>query len=135
MFTKPARILVIDDEEVIRRVLVAWLHRWGHDAIEAASAPAGLILMQEKPADILIVDLFMPAYTGLWMIERVRQRWPFTSIILASGADETTVQNATQQYGAINFVPKPFGRETIHQAVARAMESRAPSPTPDPSRG
>jgi two-component system KDP operon response regulator KdpE len=126
--TETARILVVDDEEIIRRMLVTWLLRWGHDVIEAESAPAALALMEENPAEILIVDLIMPVYTGFWLIERVHQRWPSTCIIVESGAheDEVNFQNA-RGLGAMAFLPKPFGRELIHQTLTRFIHRcRAP---------
>jgi DNA-binding NtrC family response regulator len=123
--TQMARILVVDDEENVRRVIVAWLSRWGHTVDEADSADAGLAIMEANPADILIVDLIMPTHSGLWLIERVRERWPSTSIIVESGSqDELNIQSA-KRYGAIAFVPKPFGREMFHQAIAQAVLNRS----------
>ena len=123
--TQMARILVVDDEENVRRVIVTWLTRWGHTVAEADSADAGLAIMEANPAEILIVDLIMPTHSGLWMIERVRERWPSTSIIVESGAqDETQIQSA-KRHGAIAFVPKPFGREMFHQAIEQAVRARS----------
>ena len=89
--------------------------------------------MEESPAEILIVDLIMPVHTGLWLIERVHERWPSTCIIVESGAheDEVNIQSARGQ-GAMAFMPKPFGREIIHQAVTRLLH-RCRSPHGAPS--
>ena len=119
--TRMARILVVDDEDVVRRVIATWLKRWGHTVVEADSADAGLAIMEANPVEILVVDLIMPTHSGLWMIERVRQRWPSTPIIVESGAhDDAKIQSA-KRYGVIAFVPKPFGREMIHQAIEQAV--------------
>ena len=121
--TRMARILVVDDEEVVRRVIATWLKRWGHTVVEADSADAGLALMEANPVEILVVDLNMPTHSGLWLIERVRERWPSTPIIVESGAhDDDKIQSA-KRYGVIAFVPKPFGRETIHQAIEQALHN------------
>ena len=121
--TQVARILVVDDEDVVRRVIVTWLMRWGHTVVEADSADAGLAIMEANPAQILVVDLNMPTHSGLWLIERVRERWPATPIIVESGAyDDAKIQSA-KRYGVIAFVPKPFGREMIHQAIEQAVQN------------
>ena len=122
--TETARILIVDDEHLVRRVIATWLIRWGHEVIEADSAEAALAIMEAEPAEILIVDLIMPMHSGLWLIERVHERWPSTSIIVESGAqDEAKIQGA-RRCGAMAFVPKPFGREMIHQAVEQAIRNR-----------
>jgi DNA-binding NtrC family response regulator len=120
-----ARILVVDDEELVRRVIVTWLTRWGHSVSQADSANAGLAIMEADPAEILIVDLKMPTHSGLWMIERVRERWPSTSIIVESGADDETEIQRAKRFGAVAFVPKPFGREMFHQAIEQAVRDRS----------
>jgi len=121
--TRFARILVVDDEDVVRRVIVTWLMRWGHTVVEANSADAGLAIMEANPVEILVVDLNMPTHSGLWLIERVRQRWPSTPIIVESGAhDDAKIQTA-KRHGVIAFVPKPFGREMIYQAIEQAVHN------------
>jgi DNA-binding NtrC family response regulator len=115
---------VVDDDYLVRRVIVGWIRRWGYEVVEADSAVRGLALMEENPAEILIVDLIMPVHGGLWLLERVQQRWPSTSIIVESGSqDEDTILRA-KRYGATAFVPKPFGHEMIHQALEQAVRTR-----------
>jgi two-component system cell cycle response regulator len=115
---------VVDDDPLIRRVIVVWLRRWGYEVAEADSAAGGLALMEANPADVLIVDLIMPVHSGLWLLERVQQRWPLASVIVESGSqDEASILSA-KRYGAKAFVPKPFGHEMIHQALEQAIRSR-----------
>jgi DNA-binding NtrC family response regulator len=120
-----ARILVVDDEHLIRRVLVQWLRRWGHEVVEADSAQAALAVMEANPAEILLVDLIMPVHTGLWLIERVRERWPSATIIVESGAQEEANIMSAKRAGAVAFLPKPFGREMIYQAIEQAIQDRS----------
>ena len=94
---------------------------WGHQVVEADSAVAALAVMDSDPAAILIVDLTMPVYGGMWLIERVRESWPSTHIIIVSGAQDEGVIRTAKERGAIAFVPKPFHREMIHQAIAQAL--------------
>jgi FixJ family two-component response regulator len=57
---------------------------------------------------------------GVWLLERVRAKWPQTKIIMASGVVEMDVVKKSQRLGAIDFVTKPFGREMLRQALDRA---------------
>ena len=84
---------------------------------------AALALMEANPAEILIVDLMMPVHGGLWLIERIRERWPATPVIIVSGAQDEKQIRSAKGHGAIAFVPKPFHREMIHQAIDQALRS------------
>ena len=103
---------------------------WGYDVLQAESANSALALMEASPADIVVVDLTMPVHGGLWLMERIQERWPGTSFIVASGAQEETTIRSAKRLGAIAFVPKPFGQELIYQALEQALRSRQPPDIP-----
>ena len=122
-----AKILVVDDEVLIRDVLSRRLTQWGHEVVTAPGAEAALIEMEKAPAQIVFVDVIMPLHDGLWLVKQLRERWPATIVVAVSGAlgMETVVQ--MRQYGAIDYVTKPIGREMLHQALERAL-ARLPAP-------
>ena len=121
-----ARILVVDDEDSVRRMLATWLRLWARDVIDVNSAEAALRAMEANPADILLIDLIMPVRSGRWLIERVRERWPLAAIIAQSGTIEETVIASAMHAGAIAFLPKPFTREMLYQALEQALGSITP---------
>ena len=116
-----AKILVVDDEALIRDVLSRRLTQWGHEVVTAPCAEAALVEMEKRPAEIVFSDVIMPLHDGLWLAKQLRERWPDTIIVAVSGALEVQTVVKMRQYGAIDYVTKPIGREMLHQALERAL--------------
>ena len=117
-----AYVLVVDDEEPIRRLLTRWLAGWGYEAKEAANADEALERMTAEPAAIMLCDVMMPIHDGMWLAEQVRERWPQTVVIMASSAQDMETVMRMRKLGAVDYVTKPFGRELLRQALLRASE-------------
>jgi CheY-like chemotaxis protein len=115
-------VLVVDDEEQIRRLLTRWLAGWGYDAKEAANADDAIVMMTSQPADIILCDVNMPVHDGIWLAEQVRGRWPQTAVIMASSAQDMDTVMRMRKQGAVDYITKPFGREMLRQALQRASE-------------
>jgi len=123
-----ARILVVDDEASIRDVLTRRLTQWGHDVVTAAGAEAAVAVMATAAADIVFCDVIMPLFDGVWLAQQIRERWPNTVIVAVSGAQEMATVVKMRQYGAVDYVPKPIGREMLHQALERALAKMPAAP-------
>jgi diguanylate cyclase (GGDEF)-like protein len=135
-------VLVVDDEDAVRGLLTRWLTSWGYRVQEAVSAKDALEQMTAEPAFILFTDLIMPVHDGMWLTEQVRQRWPSTIVVVASGMDDPPTAQALRKQGAVDYIPKPLGREAVRQALERALaqastmknlavpEAIVPSPPP-----
>ena len=117
-----AYVLVVDDEEAIRRLLIRWLEGWGYEARQAANAEEALEIMTANAAEIMLCDVMMPVHDGIWLAEQVRNRWPQTAVIMASGAQDLETVMRMRKQGAVDYVTKPFGREMLRQALQRAGE-------------
>ena len=115
-----AYVLVVDDEEAIRRLLTRWLSGWGYEAKEAANADEAIEIMAKEPAEIMLCDVMMPVHDGIWLAEQVRGRWPRTAVIMASSAQDMETVMLMRKQGAVDYVTKPFGREMLRQALQRA---------------
>lgn len=115
-----AYVLVVDDEEAIRRLLTRWLSGWGYEAKEAANADEAIEIMAQEPAEIMLCDVMMPVHDGIWLAEQVRSRWPQTAVIMASSAQDMETVMRMRKQGAVDYVTKPFGREMLRQALQRA---------------
>ena len=115
-------VLVVDDEESIRKLLTRWLEGWGYESREAANATAAIEQMSIEPATIMLCDVMMPVHNGVWLAEQVRARWPETAVIMASSAQDMDTVTRMRQQGAVDYVTKPFGREMLRQALQRASE-------------
>jgi DNA-binding NtrC family response regulator len=122
-----AKILVVDDEALIRDVLSRRLTQWGHEVVTASGAEAALAEMEKAPAQIVFSDVIMPLHDGLWLAQKLLERWPDAIIVAVSGALEVQTVVKMRQYGAIDYVTKPIGREMLHQALERALARLAAS--------
>jgi two-component system response regulator DctR len=69
----------------------------------------------------------MPLHDGLWLAQKLLERWPDAIIVAVSGALEVQTVVKMRQYGAIDYVTKPIGREMLHQALERALARLAAS--------
>lgn len=110
-----AKIIVIDDEAVIRGVIKMFLERAGHEVIEASEGEAGLILQREHEADLIIADLIMPN-NGFSLIGKLRREYPKIGIIAVSGTGGEDTRKASE-LGADRTLEKPFTREELLKAV------------------
>lgn len=115
-----AYVLVVDDEDAIRHLLVRWLAGWGYEAKQAANADDALEIMAAEPAEIMLCDVMMPVHDGIWLAEQVRSRWPQTAVIMASSAQDMETVMRMRKQGAVDYVTKPFGREMLRQALQKA---------------
>ena len=120
-------VLVVDDERLVRESLVRWLKSLGHRAVSVERADAAIDEITKQLPTVVIADVQMPMFDGLWLLEHIRARWPSLPVIMASGAslDEQAAVKAAQ-LGATDFIAKPFGRATLSQALLRATQGADP---------
>jgi putative two-component system response regulator len=116
-----SRILVIDDEDVIRVLVMEILEAAGHEVIGAESAERALTLLDDE-FDLVVSDVIMPGLSGLELLEAVRSRQASLPVVLVTGAGtyETLSQALTR--GAAGLVTKPFAHADLQSAVAHALE-------------
>ncbi len=122
-----SRILVIDDEEVIRHLVVEILESAGHTVSAAASAEGALRLLEHAEFDLVVSDVIMPGLSGLELLERVRSQQASLPVVLITGAGtyETLSQALTR--GAAGLVTKPFAHADLQAAVTDALQRAARS--------
>lgn len=117
------RVLVVEDEAKLRRVVQLQLQSAGFEVQQAESAEAALRL--SDPADLVITDLKLPGMDGLQFLSVLRQQNPHTPVIVitAFGSVETAVE--AMKAGAADFVTKPFSLDHLLTVVQKALEVRA----------
>lgn len=122
-----ARILVIDDEPLVREMLRETLRRAGHDAEIAADGREGLTLYHSHPADIVITDIFMPEQEGLETIRDLRRDDPHVKVIAISGGSPLRNANVLEwaaASGADYTFQKPVDRHELLRAVEDCLEGK-----------
>ena len=122
---KMERILVVDDDAVIREGLRRILGLEGYEVETLPNGQSALDLLQARNFDLLITDLKMPGISGLEVLQAVRVLQPGMPIILITGY--AAIDNAVEvmQKGAADYLAKPFGNDEIVARVRKALDSRA----------
>src|SRR6185436_17184926 len=128
MADRMAYVLVVDDEESIRKLLARWLSGWGYESKQVSNANEAIDAMTADPAAIVLCHAMMPGHDGVWLAEQVRERWPQAAVIMASGAQDLDTVTRMRKQGAVDYVTKPFGREMVRQALQRASERLRETP-------
>ena len=117
------KILVIDDEKLIRWTLEQHLAKEGYDVLTAESAEKGLELLTEDAPDLMLLDNRLPEMTGLELLEKlkVQERGLMVIMITAYGMVETAVK--ALKLGAYDYISKPFNLEELTFVIKKALEA------------
>src|SRR6202049_4563989 len=117
-----ATILVVEDEEKLRRVVELQLKTAGFDVEQAGSAEDAMRLADR--ADVILTDLRLPGVSGLELLAQLRRQDSHTPVIVmtAFGSIETAVE--AMKAGAVDFLPKPFSLDHLMTVVNKALELR-----------
>jgi diguanylate cyclase (GGDEF)-like protein len=116
-------ILVVDDEESVRTVLSQVLQEDGFVVTEAANAEQALEIMETVRFALVITDIVMPGMTGIELLEKIKQLYPATQVIIMTSYASLETAITAMRYGAYDYFFKPFKDiELVSAATARAIE-------------
>ena len=119
------RILIVDDEEVLREVLDAVLRREGFDVVMASSGEEALSILDEDDAiDLAIVDIMLPGISGIDTLRAVRIANPNLPVIVITAFSSIDGAIEAMKHGAFHYIPKPFKNEEVVLTVNKALEQR-----------
>jgi two-component system nitrogen regulation response regulator NtrX len=119
-----ARVLVIDDEEAIRKSLRMVLEYEGYEFLEAASGPEGLETLRRENPDALLLDIKMPGMDGMEVLQAARTRDAHTPILMISGHGDIPTAVDALRKGAYDFLEKPLETERVLAALRNAIERK-----------
>jgi len=117
-------VLVVDDDESIRRVCRELLESNGFEVYEASDGLKAEALLENRCFSLVLSDIIMPGTGGIELLKRVRQGHPDTEVILFTGHGSIDLAKDAIRRGAFDFVTKPFGMEDLLRTVERAREAR-----------
>lgn len=124
----PAKLLVIDDDNLVRAALTDMLQTAGFEVVTASNGRLGLELLDTTPVDAIITDILMPEQEGLETIREARQRFPDIRILAISGGGagggETQLLRFAESFGADQTLPKPFTGSQLVAAVRALLAGR-----------
>src|SRR4030095_16282437 len=115
-----ARVLIVDDDTEIRRVLTAVLVESGADVAEAASATEGMARLGREDFDVALLDIQMPDSSGLAGLRWGPPPRPDTDLMVRTGHPDIETAVEARRLGACPFVTKPCRNAELRQAVAQA---------------
>ncbi len=119
-----ARILIVDDEPNIRRMVAGVLEAEGYETDAAADGDRAIAALEQSEPDLLLLDLAMPGRDGLRVLEDVRARWPDLPVVMMSGRASLADAVRATKLGAFHFLEKPLAPEALLLAVGGATELR-----------
>jgi two-component system response regulator PilR (NtrC family) len=114
------RILVVDDEEFMRKLLTNILHKAGMEVLTAQNGEEALMVLQENGCDVVVSDARMAGMSGFDLLKQVKARHPDTAFVVMTGyADSYSIKDALLQ-GADEYITKPFKNHEVTLIVERA---------------
>ena len=119
-----SRVLIVDDEFSIRRLLSVMLPQFAFLCRTAASGAEALKVLESEQMDAVISDLQMPGMSGMDLLVEVRRRCPHLAFLVATGVDDIRVGVQAMQQGADDYLVKPFDAEIVVASLHRALQKK-----------
>ncbi len=133
----PRTVLVVEDEEILRTLMVDILEGRGYHALSSADGDGALKIMeaQDGAVNLVVTDVVMPRMSGFQLVSRIVHRWPEVQVLYISGHGEhTAFADATDSAAGFSLLEKPFGADEFARAVRKALgQTSAVAPAPEPS--
>ena len=118
------RILIVDDEEVMRVLLVKQLSAWGYEVDAASGAPEALARFDAQPYDVVLTDLKMPSMDGVELTRELRRRDPDVVVLLMSAHGTIEDAVAAVKEGAADFITKPLSMDGLQVKLQKSLRAR-----------
>jgi DNA-binding NtrC family response regulator len=122
----------MEDETTVAKGLEMVLSEAGYQVALAATGHTALDTMFEKQFDLLVADLRLPDMDGLDVIERVKDKWPGTEVVVITGYSSVDSAVRSMKLGAHDYLPKPFSEDQIKESVRSALGTKEEKETPAP---
>ena len=122
---KGATVLIVDDEDGVRRLLTHWINSLGYTAKTAGDAASALDVLKNSDVAVAVCDIRMPGNDGVWLIDQVRKEYPATAVVIATGLPDMA-PTVTLQSGVAGYLIKPFERQDLATVLNHAMMPNSP---------
>ena len=119
--TDKNKILVVDDDETVRRSYQRSLQGMSCQVEAARDGNEALQSMERKPADVVLLDMRMPGQDGLSVLRTIKQKWPESEVVIITGFPTVDAAKEAVRLGAYDFVAKPVGPQDVINAADGAM--------------
>ena len=119
-----ANILIVDDEEVVRLSHLRSLEGSDCNTRAAEDGREAIEVMEQYPADVVLLDLRMPDLDGMDVLKTIKHRWPDSEVVVITGYPSIESAKQAVRLGAFNYLTKPLGPDDILKAANDAMTQK-----------
>lgn len=117
-------ILVVDDEEVVRLSHIRTLASIHCNVEVVKNGSDALRVMEQRPADVVLLDLRMPGMDGMAVLKTIKQRWPETEVVIITGYPSVETAKEAVRLGAFDYLAKPVGPDEVINIATGAMTQK-----------
>lgn len=118
-----ARILIVDDEDIVLKSCLRVLQKLDYEIDTAYSGQTALDNLEKKKYDIVVTDLMMPGMDGMQLLEEIKKRYPDVIVIIFTGYATVDTTRQALKAGAFDYIPKPFTPDELRNVVDNAVKS------------
>jgi DNA-binding response OmpR family regulator len=118
------KILVVDDEDDVRLFLQDFLSEREFQVFSAGSGEEALEWMDKEQPDIVLLDLMMPGIDGIECLERIKQKYPKTNVIMITALNDENRISRAKKLGVCNYILKPFSLAYLETELMRLIDQR-----------
>ena len=115
------RILIVDDDEVVRRSYLRSLESISRNIEDASNGEEALQTMEQNPFDVVLLDLRMPGQDGLSVLRTIKQKWPESEVVIITGYPTVASAKEAVRLGAYDYVAKPVAPQDVISVTDGAM--------------
>src|SRR5207302_11334503 len=117
------KILIVDDERLVRWSLRQKCEEWGYQVVEAAAGDPALRLAQHESPDLVLLDVRMPDISGIQVLEQIKKAPDAPPVIMITADPQLDDVKTALKLGAYDFVGKPLDFEELHVTIKNALET------------
>jgi DNA-binding NtrC family response regulator len=118
------KILVVDDEEVVRLSHIRTLASVHCNVEVVRDGSEALQVMEQRPADVVLLDLRMPGMDGMAVLKMIKQKWPETEVVIITGYPTVETAKEAVRLGAYDYLAKPVGPDDVINVANGAMTQK-----------
>lgn len=124
-------ILIVDDDDLVRKVLARVLSRNGCEVVTAGSGDEALAVLAFRPVQLVVSDLRMPSMTGLELMAQVQKRWPQTQRLILTAEYDDELMRAFETGQVHRSLAKPWENQALLNLIAQMLSEAEGTPSED----
>lgn len=124
--TLKTRVLIVDDEEVIRILLEQTVSGAGYHVTTASDGDEAISKIRMDRFDVALLDIQMPNSTGIDVLKYLQENSPRTRVIMLTGHPDLRYAMEAKEFGAMDFIRKPYSVEDVLQTIERVLMNQDP---------